>query len=129
MQRGGARRTIARVAALLRRHWLFALVLAAAALVRLAMILTFWPALFYPGDSFGYLASAYGQTFVRFDVVHPSGYPLVIELLSLPGRSAATLAIAQHVAGLAIGVLVYVLLAPARRQPLPRRSRRRRSCS
>jgi hypothetical protein len=94
----------------LREHWLFALVFAAAVLVRLGIVLTFWPALYYIGDSFAYTETAFEHTFVGFDPVHPSGYPLLIEILSLPGRSLVTIVVAQHVAGLATGVLVYLLL-------------------
>jgi Dolichyl-phosphate-mannose-protein mannosyltransferase len=88
----------------------FALVFAAAVLVRLGIVLTFWPALYYIGDSFSYTATAYDHTLVGFDPVHPSGYPLLLDLLALPGRSLVTIVVAQHLAGLATGVLVYALL-------------------
>ncbi len=95
---------------LLREHWLFALVLVAAVLVRLGIVLTFWPALFYIGDSFDYLGIAYRFTVVGWGAVHPSGYPLLIKVMALPGRNIATIAVVQHIAGLGIGVLAYVLL-------------------
>jgi hypothetical protein len=97
----------ARIGALLRRHWLFTVVFAAAASVRVLITLAFWPALFYIGDSFGYLESAYAH---KFDEAHPLGYAAIIALVSLPGRHLATFPILNHVAGLATGVLAYVLL-------------------
>ena len=101
---------MARAGPLLRKHWLFALVLVAAVVVRVGIVLTFWPALFYIGDSFDYLGTAYRYAVVGWDVVHPSGYPLLIKLMALPGRNVATIAIVQHIAGLGIGVLAYLLL-------------------
>jgi hypothetical protein len=102
--------TVTRVAALVRTHWLFCLVLLAGVVVRAAVQWTFWPALFYVGDSFGYIDAAYGHFLVGFDAAHPSGYPLIIEVLGIPGRKLATIAVTQHLAGLATGVLVYALL-------------------
>ena len=97
----------ARLRGLLREHWLFCLVFVAATLVRAAMQSAFGPALFYLGDSFDYLEAGYG---LHLDQGHPWGYPLILAVLALPGRSLAVIAIAQHLAGLVTGVLVYALL-------------------
>jgi hypothetical protein len=101
----------ARVGAVLRRHWLFGIVFAAAVAVRVLITLAFWPALFYIGDSFGYLESAYAH---KFDEAHPAGYAVVIAVVSLPGRHLATLPIVNHLCGLAAGALLYVLLVRLR---------------
>lgn len=91
---------------LLRRHWPFAIVLIAAALLRGAAELAYWPALFY-SDSWGYLSMAEGPGLVTFAPLRPSGYPLALTLL--PGELGAA-TVAQHVAGMAGGMLVYALL-------------------
>ena len=66
------------------------------------------PAIFF-GDSWAYLDLAYNGTPVGLAPDRPSGYPLLIDLLSVVGRSLA-ITTAQHLAGLAVGVLVYTLL-------------------
>ena len=100
---------------LLRRHWLFALVLAAAAVLRAAMERAFGPAFMYLGDSLDYINVAYGH---HFDEGHPLGYPAILFFLGLPGRSLWTISILQHLAGLATGVLVYALLLRLRVHPI-----------
>src|SRR3954462_9598207 len=92
----------------LARHWPLALVLALAAALRIAAAIAYRPAIFF-GDSWAYLDLAYRGDPVGFAPDRPSGYPLLIELLSLAGRSLAVITTAQHVAALAVGVLVYLL--------------------
>lgn len=94
---------------LLRAHWPLLLVLALAASVRVAVAIAYRPAIFF-GDSWAYLDLAYGGSPVAFAPDRPSGYPLVIDLLSAFGRDLATITTAQHVAGLVTGVLTYALL-------------------
>ena len=94
---------------LLRAHWPVLVVLAAAAAVRLAIAVAYWPATFF-GDSWAYLDLAFDGTPVGFAPDRPSGYPLVIDLLSVFGRSLGAITVAQHVAGLVTGMLVYALL-------------------
>ncbi len=94
---------------MLRRHWPLALVLAAAALLRAAVAIAYRPALFF-GDSWSYLDLAYGGSPVGFAPDRPSGYPLFIDLLSIAGRELVAITTAQHLAGLAVAVLVYALL-------------------
>jgi hypothetical protein len=104
------------IRSLLRNHWAIALVLAAAAAVRVGIAIAYRPALFF-GDSWAYLDLAYNGSPVGFAPDRPSGYPLLIDVLSLAGRSLAAITTAQHLAGLAVGLLVYALLA---RLGLPR---------
>jgi hypothetical protein len=68
------------------------------------------PALFFP-DSWSYLALAYSGE--RFAPDRPSGYPLLLELIGLPGHSLAVITTLQHLAGLVVAVLVYALLIRA----------------
>lgn len=92
--------------------------LAAAVAARIAVTIVYWPGLFFVGDSFGYLDTALGHTFVGFDVVHPSGYPLLLRLLGLPGFELGTVVVAQHLAGLGTGALLYALLLRLSLPPL-----------
>ena len=101
---------------LLRAHWPLLVVLAVAAAVRVAVAVAYWPAIFF-GDSWAYLDLAYGGSPVGFAPDRPSGYPVVIDLLSVFGRSLGAITTVQHLAGLATGVIVYALLL---RLQLPR---------
>lgn len=101
---------------LLRAHWPLLLVLAVAAAVRVAVAIAYRPAVFF-GDSWAYLDLAYGGDPVGFAPDRPSGYPILIDLLGVFGRSLGAITTAQHLAGLATGVLVYALLL---RLELPR---------
>jgi hypothetical protein len=88
----------------IRRHWPFALVLAAGALLRLGCEIAYRPALFY-SDSWGYLSMSHGSGVVTFAPLRPSGYPLVLKVLNfLPA-----ITLAQHLAGLAVAALAYSL--------------------
>jgi Dolichyl-phosphate-mannose-protein mannosyltransferase len=84
--------------------------------LRVAAAIAYRPAIFF-GDSWAYLDLAYRGDPVGFAPDRPSGYPLLIDLLSLAGRSLAVITTAQHLAGLGVGVLVYLL---ATRLGLPR---------
>ena len=105
-----------RLATLLRAHWPLAVVLGVAVAVRIAVAVAYWPAVFF-GDSWAYLNLAFEGDPIAFAPDRPSGYPVVISLLSVFGRSLAVITIAQHVAGLVTGVLVYALMLRLR---LPR---------
>ena len=98
---------------LLRAHWPLLVVLAIAAAVRVAVAIAYQPAIFF-GDSWAYLDLAYGGSPVGFAPDRPSGYPLLIDLLSVFGRSLGAITTAQHLAGLLTGVLVYALLVRLR---------------
>jgi hypothetical protein len=90
----------------LRRHWPFALVLAAGAVLRIACEVAYRPALFY-SDSWGYLSMAHGKGIVSFAPLRPSGYPLVLKVLSVVGDGLAATTLVQHLAGLATATLAY----------------------
>jgi hypothetical protein len=90
-------------------------VLVGAALRALTMV-TYSPALLFP-DSWGYIATGLTGSFVGLPTVHPVGYPVLIRLLTFPGRSIAELVAFQHLAALGIGVAVYAALLRSR---LPR---------
>jgi hypothetical protein len=101
---------------LLRAHWPLLTVVAIAAAVRVAVAIAYQPAIFF-GDSWAYLDLAFDGNPVGFAPDRPSGYPLLIDLLSVFGRSLGAITAAQHLAGLVSGVLVYALLQRLR---LPR---------
>ena len=95
---------------LARRHTGFTVLLAVAALLRLAVWIAYRPILFFD-DSVDYVAMAADGSPVAFaPTSHPSGYPVLVELLSGGLRSLAALSAFQHLMGLAAGVLVYALL-------------------
>ncbi len=91
-------------------------VVAIGAIVRVLAMTAYTPALLFP-DSWGYIATAFSGGLVELPSVHPVGYPLLIELLTLPGRSLAELVALQHLAATGVGVAIYVTLIRAR---LPR---------
>jgi hypothetical protein len=90
---------------MIRRHWPFALVLAAGALLRLACEIAYRPALFY-SDSWGYLSMAHGGGIVSFAPLRPSGYPLILKVL----HWLTLTTVVQHLAGLAAATLAYATL-------------------
>jgi hypothetical protein len=94
---------------LARVHWPLLVVLALAAAVRVAVAVAYRPAIFF-GDSWAYLDLAFDGTPVGIAPDRPSGYPLLIDLISIAGKSLAAITTAQHLAGLATGVLVYALV-------------------
>jgi len=95
-----------------RRHWLFWLALAGAIAVRVLVMLAFRPIMWFGGDSASYLAT--GLRLVP-DPSRVGGYGFFLWLLR-PLHSFAVVAAVQHVMGLAIGVLIYLL---GRRYGLP----------
>ncbi len=102
---------------LARAHWLALSLLIVGAALRVAAMVAYPPALFF-GDSWGYVVSAFsghtlGLASVALSNDRPSGYPVLLWLLSEPGRDLTRLIAVQHLAGLAIGALVYVALLRA----------------
>jgi len=95
---GGRRR--AALAALARQHWLAAVLLAAGLALRVLTAFTYRPILFYI-DSTRYLNNAYGMD--------PAGYkgPLTVILFA---AGFAAVAAVQHLLGLAMAVVIYLLL-------------------
>ncbi len=90
----------------LRTHRALGTVLLGAALVRLATLIAYRPALFY-SDSWGYLKMARAPRLVAIAPTRPSGYPLALRLFSLDEHSLTSLVVVQHLAGVACGALVY----------------------
>ena len=101
-----------RLGGVARRHWLFGLALAGGIAVRVLVMLAFRPIMWFGGDSASYLAT--GLRLVP-DPTRVVGYGFFLWLLR-PLHSLAVVAAVQHVMGLAIGVLIYLL---ARRYGLP----------
>src|SRR6266699_3875576 len=95
-----------------RRHWLFGLAVAAALVLRVLVMLAFRPIMWFGGDSASYLAT--GLRLIP-DPSRVGGYALLLWVLR-PLHSLALVAAVQHLMGIAIGVLSYLL---ARRQGLP----------
>ena len=100
------------LAARARRHWLFGLVLVAALVLRILVALAFRPIMWFGGDSASYLAT--GLRLIP-DPSRVGGYGFMLWVLR-PLHSFALVAAVQHLMGLAMGVLVYLL---ARRFGLP----------
>jgi hypothetical protein len=94
-----------------RAHRPFAIVVIAAALLRLVVMLGYPPAMFF-NDSYNYLTDAYSKT---PDLVRSDGYPLFLYLL-LPFHSLNLVTGLQALLGLAMGVGIYAVL---RRRGLP----------
>lgn len=95
-----------------RRHWLFGLVLACAVALRVLAMLAFRPIMWFGGDSASYLAT--GLRLIP-DPSRVGGYALLLWVLR-PLHSLALVAAVQHLMGIVIGVLIYLL---ARRHGLP----------
>ena len=95
-----------------RRHWLFGLVLAAALVLRVLVALAFRPIMWFGGDSGSYLAT--GLRLIP-DPGRVGGYGFMLWALR-PLHSFALVAAVQHLMGLAMAVLIYLL---ARRYGLP----------
>ncbi|MFC4058488.1 hypothetical protein ACFOWE_09295 [Planomonospora corallina] len=96
----------ARLRAFLRRHRVFAAVLAAAFVLRVVTMLGYGPALWF-NDSYEYVSGAVNPD--RPSALRPNGYSFWLLALR-PFHSFALVALTQHLMGLATGVLVYALL-------------------
>lgn len=97
-------------------HWPLVALLVAGATVRILAMVAYPPALFF-NDSWGYMFTAFTGHPVSLSYLHPNGYPVLIRLLTIPGRDITQLVALQHVSGLVVGSLVYAALIHAR---LPR---------
>jgi hypothetical protein len=100
------------LAAVARRHWLFCLALAGAVVLRVLAMLAFRPIMWFGGDSASYLST--GLRLIP-DPSRVGGYGFMLWALR-PLHSFAVVAALQHLAGIAVGVLIYLL---ARRHGLP----------
>lgn len=90
--------------AVLRRHRWFLAVFAVGAALRVAAMLGYRPALWFP-DSYTYVVTALRPS---PDLVRPAGYSMFLRLLE-PFHSFAVVAFVQHLLGLALGVIVYLV--------------------
>ncbi|MCO6006786.1 hypothetical protein NE236_17510 [Actinoallomurus purpureus] len=93
--------------ALLKAHWLFAAVLAAATALRALTMLGLRPAEIYWYDSYEYLRFALHPKPAHD--LHPGGYGFFLLLLR-PFHSIVLIIAIQHLMGLAIGLLTYAVL-------------------
>jgi len=100
----------ARLAALARDNQLFALVLGAGAVLRILAMVGYPGVLWFLGDSYLYLGAALRP---RPDLSKTVGYSFFLRALE-PFHSLILVATAQHLMGLAIGILVYALLRRSR---------------
>jgi hypothetical protein len=90
---------------LIRRHRAFGAVLAAAAVLRVVVMLGYPPAMFF-NDSYSYMTDAVTRS---PDIIRSSGYPLLLYLL-LPFRSLSLVTGLQALMGLAVGAGIYAVL-------------------
>ncbi len=89
------------------------LLLAAGVVIRVLAMVAFTPALFF-SDSWGYVFTAFTGDPVSLSYLRPNGYPVLMHLLTLPGRDLVRLVALQHLSGLITGGLVYAALIRAR---------------
>ncbi len=90
----------------LREHWVFSLLLAAGVLLRVGAEIGYQPALLYI-DSKKYLFGTEVRSWGAFD---PLGYLLIVLRPVLWLGNLAVVAVLQHVFGVALAVILYVLL-------------------
>ncbi|MFI7698158.1 hypothetical protein [Nonomuraea sp. NPDC049480] len=88
--------------AVARRHKWFLMVLALGTALRALAVLGYRPALWFP-DSYTYIVTVFKP---KPDLVRPAGYSMFVKLLE-PFHSFAAVTVAQHLLGLATGVLIY----------------------
>jgi hypothetical protein len=91
---------------LARRHWIFCAALAAAAALRVIVMLGFQPAVLFRLDTYDYL---WGAVHLSPNVVNPSGYSVFLWLLR-PFHSIVLVVALQHVLGLCAAAMVYVVV-------------------
>lgn len=91
---------------LARKHWVFALLLVAGLVLRIAAQIGYQPALLYI-DSKKYLFGTEVRSWGAFD---PLGYLLLVLRPVLWFGNLAIVAVIQHVLGLAMAVILYLLL-------------------
>src|SRR5487761_1688288 len=94
-----ARRHAAKLAAVLRRHWIAAVLLTAGLVLRVLVLLAYRPALFL--DATRYLYNSYGND--------PVGYEGPLKAILFVANFDAVAAV-QHLLGLAMAVVIYLLL-------------------
>ncbi len=100
----GGRSRAGRAVAGLRTHWAAAVLLAAGAVLRGLALAAYHPALLYP-DTLKYLAGAWPGA-------DPMGYAVILRVI-LAGGNLGTVVLVQHLAGLAIGLMIYLVVLRA----------------
>ncbi len=95
----------------LRRHWLIAALLTLGAAVRAVVLLAYRPALIFP-DSLRYLefAQRFATGHWSPDTIRPSGYSILL-IPAAASHALALIPLAQHLLGLAEGVMIYAVLS------------------
>ena len=89
----------------MRRHWLFAIVLALGVALRVLVQIAYWPAMFN-ADSHLYLRTAFD---LWIDHVRPAGFGIFMHIT--PGwQSLWPVTLAQHLLGIACAVGIYIAL-------------------
>ena len=96
-----------------RPHVPFLAVLGVGVVLRAMTTFAYRPAMEYVQDSFSYLWNAHT---LAPDVIRPVGYSFLLKAISATGR-LTFVPITQHLFGLAMGVLLYVLLVRAGARP------------
>ena len=89
-----------------RTHALMGVFVVVGLVLRVLTTLAYRPAMQFVQDSFDYLHDA--EQLVP-SVIRPLGYPIFLRLLSVTGR-LGVVPVVQHLLGLAVGVLIYLLL-------------------
>jgi Dolichyl-phosphate-mannose-protein mannosyltransferase len=109
---GLGRRTsrLTRLGKALRRHWLFAVLLAMAAVLRAVAYTAYHPALIFP-DSVRYLqyAHSFANGHWSVDELRQSGYSVLI-IPAVMLHDLSIIPLVQHLVGLATAALVYAIL-------------------
>ena len=93
-----------RAAAALRAHWAAVVLLAAGTMLRGLAVAAYHPALLYP-DTLKYLAGAWPGA-------DPMGYAVILRVILAAG-DLGTVVVVQHLAGLAIGLVIYLVVLRA----------------
>lgn len=105
-RRSALRAAGSRVRRLLAAHPALAGLLLTGAVIRAAVMAAYPPAFGYFGDTFAYLKAAQSMVPGR---IWPFGYSLFLKCFAVTGH-IVTVAVVQHLLGLALGVGVYLLL-------------------
>jgi hypothetical protein len=105
MFRAKARPDARAIAAGVRAHWLFAILLSTGLALRVVAFVAYWPALFSPD------ARAYFETSEKLEPspLWPMAYPAFLRLVGSAG-GLWTIPLVQHLLGLGIAVLLYLVL-------------------
>jgi len=92
---------LARSVALVRSHWLLSALVAIGLMLRILAVVAYHPALIYV-DSLKYLYNAAPGS-------DPLGYKIILKIVLVFG-DVGTVAVLQHLVGLAMGILLYAVL-------------------